>query len=135
MNQWDPYLLQSDGEGFKYDKVQYVMTGLGIIHLFFVIITAILVFKVYSLVKFRDMPILLSIFSVFCSLLSIVIIINNYCLAMFVWLILFFFFIHVDKNSFLKSTNIMRMINFTGTMFFGIALVFDLYKWQIILRL
>jgi hypothetical protein len=106
------------------------MIGLGIIHLFFVIITAILVFKVYKLVKFRDLPILLSIFSVFLSLLSMMrLMYNTIYLAMFVWLILFFFFIHVDKTSFLKSTNIMRMINFTGTMFFGIALVFDLYKW------
>jgi hypothetical protein len=103
------------------------MIGLSVIHVFFVTITAILVFKVYKLVKFRDLPILLSIFSVFLSLLSKIYV--NYPLAMLAWVIMFFFFIHVDKTSFLKTTNIMRMVNFTGTMFFGIALVFDLYKW------
>lgn len=63
-------MLQQDEQDFKYDKVEYVMIGLGIIHLFFVIITAVLVYKVYKLVKFRDLPILLSIFSVFLSLIS-----------------------------------------------------------------
>ena len=68
-------MLQQDEQDFKYDKVEYVMIGLGIIHLFFVIITAILVYKVYKLVKFRDLPILLSIFSVFLSLIS-----NNFAI-------------------------------------------------------
>ena len=70
MSQWDTYSVLPDEQDFKYDKVEYVMIGLGIIHLFFVTITAILVYKVYRLVKFRDIPILLSIFSVFLSLLS-----------------------------------------------------------------
>jgi hypothetical protein len=38
-------------------------------------------------------------------------------------------FIRTDKTSFLHRTNVMRMVNFTATMLFGCALVFDLYKW------
>jgi hypothetical protein len=89
MDQWDTYLLQSDEQDFKYDKVEFVMIGLGIIHLFFVTITAILVIKVYKLVKFRDLPILLSIFSVFLSLLSKIydlLSFSNACLGDYVFL-------------------------------------------------
>jgi len=48
---------------------------------------------------------------------------------MFIWVICFFMFIRTDKTSVLHNTNLMRMINFTATMFFGGALIFDLYKW------
>jgi hypothetical protein len=125
-------LMQVDLSGsqssFLYDKVQNVMIGLAVIHVCFVIVSACLVYRVYKLVKFRDIPILLSIFTVFCSLLSKRVKIKIF-IAMLAWVILFFFFIHADKTSFLKKTNIMRLVNFTATMFFGIALVFDLYKW------
>ena len=49
--------------------------------------------------------------------------------VMFIWVICFFMFIRTDKTSVLHNTNLMRMINFTATMFFGCALIFDLYKW------
>jgi hypothetical protein len=105
------------------------MIGLSIIHLVFIIVAACLVYRVYKLVKFKDLPILLSITSVLCSLLSKTKYCSNNGTVMFAWMLCFFFFIHADKTSFLKSTNIMRLLNFTATMSFGCALVFDLYKW------
>ena len=48
---------------------------------------------------------------------------------MFIWVICFFIFIRTDKTSVLHRTNLMRLLNFTATMTFGCALVFDLYKW------
>ncbi len=114
---------------FKYDKVEAVMIGLSVIHIIFIMVAAYLVYKVYKLVKFKDLPILLSITSVLCSLLS-----KSYyhfiaIIVMFIWVICFFVFIRTDKSSFLHRTNIMRLLNFTATMTFGCALVFDLYKW------
>ena len=101
-------------EPFRYDKVQSVMIGLSIIHFVFIIAVACLVYKVYKLVKFKDMPILLSITSVLCSLFSKLksgLILT----VMFIWVICFFMFIRTDKTSFLHNTNIMRTINFTAT--------------------
>ena len=57
---------------FRYDKVEYVMIGLSIIHFGFIVVAACLVYRVYKLLKFKDLPILLSICSVLCSLLSTV---------------------------------------------------------------
>ena len=46
------------------------MVGLSIIHFTFIVVAACLVYRVYKLVKFKDLPILLSIGSVLCSLIS-----------------------------------------------------------------
>jgi hypothetical protein len=107
------------------------MIGLSIIHFAFIVVAACLVYRVYKLVKFKDLPILLSIGSVLCSLLSTFSLsLTTHTLSvMFIWVICFFMFIRTDKTSVLHNTNLMRMINFTATMFFGCALIFDLYKW------
>lgn len=46
------------------------------------------------------------------------------------WLILSIAFFHASDQSMLRNSNLLRVINFTGTMFFGMALVSDLYKWS-----
>jgi len=66
----DLLLIMANQDGFKYNKVENVMIGLAVVHFFIVAVTSVLVYKVYKLIKFQDLPILLSIFSVFCSLLS-----------------------------------------------------------------
>ena len=52
---------------------------------------------------------------------------------MLVWLLSFIAFFHVSDDNLLKDSNLLRVFNFTGTMFFGMALVSDLYKWSIFL--
>lgn len=113
---------------YAYGKAQAVMISMGIFHLLFIGLSGYLVAKVFQLVKFKDLPILLSISSVLLSLVSkphfdISIV------AMFIWLALFLAFFHADKDSILHTTNLLRAINFTATNFFGFALIFDLYKW------
>lgn len=108
------------------------MIALSIFHIFFILVAAFLVLKVYRLVKLKDIGILMSITSVLLSLTSKKQICSLHFLstAMLIWLISFIFFFHAADTSILKTTNMLRVLNFTGTMFFGMALVSDLYKWS-----
>lgn len=53
-----------------------MMIGLGVFHVLFIILATYLVYRVYKLVKFQDIPILLSITCVLLSLIGNIITTN-----------------------------------------------------------
>ena len=83
-----------------------------------------LVYKIYKLIHFRDLPMLLSIISITLALIcfevySILLIVQANLIGQDVYL-------NTDDG-----TNILRIIDFFKVMFTFCAFVFDLYKWCI----
>ncbi|CDW88277.1 UNKNOWN [Stylonychia lemnae] len=80
------------------------MTFLGIVTFALMMFVSYLIFKVFRLVRFSDLPLLLSVLSIFLSL-------------------------SYDDNNYIKSSDIARIIDFGKIYFFFSAIVFDVYKW------
>ena len=105
---------------------------LSVYHFILTAFTGYLSFKVYSLVKTKDLPLFLSILSIFASLLCNISSLDS-LIVMLVWIIAFLVFIHPPYDNLLHTTNFLKSLNFTAIMCLVFALIFDLYKWYFIL--
>ncbi|CDW91462.1 UNKNOWN [Stylonychia lemnae] len=117
------FLLQSDQDSDNTnDKLSFIMILIGVFNFVFLCVSAHLVYKIQRLIKFTDIPQLLSITSIFLSIFFIGI-----------YIVLFILYVRFPDNEYLQDSNIIRISNFIAVMFFSFALVFDLYKWMIFL--
>ena len=108
------------------------MIFMGVINLTLQIASGYLVILVYKLIKFTDLPQLLSVCFIHLSMAGNLLSIPfnlTLCIAFQAYIILFIFSLHLSNDSYINASNIVRVINFIAVFFFSLALLFDLYKW------
>jgi hypothetical protein len=109
-------------EIFPHPKLLITIGSTALLDLSLLIFAVYLIFNIYKLVKFNDIPMLLSIISIALALL---------CLFIFCVMDIMSFYSEKSYFNTAFGSNLCEQFDSMKVMFIYCAFVFDLYKWCI----
>lgn len=117
---------ESEPSTVKFDTVMSIM---GVVTGLLFIFSVYLIQSVYRLVKFKDLPLLLSICSLALSVFCKLFIKNHLIIGLLLYCILSVARDFISVDNYLNTSDLLREIDYLKVVFLFCTLVFDLYKW------